>query len=378
MPYQPQLPSEYIEAETSDLHRRIADRKVELGERLVILGHHYQRDEVIAQADFTGDSLKLSQLAAEQDAARYIVFCGVHFMAESADVLSSESQAVILPHLMAGCQMADMAVDADVAAAIDEVAGLAGAKVVPVTYVNSTAAIKAITAQAGGACCTSSNVRNVFDWALRAESEGGAGGGKIFAIPDQHLGRNTAVAMGYSVDDCVVYDPNLPEGGLTREQIARATFILWKGHCYVHQVFRPEHVQAVRSEHPGIQVIVHPECPREVVALADASGSTEQIIRAVAAGKPGSQWAIGTETNLVNRLAKRHTDRFVRLLSDAPALCAMMHRIDLSHLAWALDNLAEGTIVNQVSVPTEIAADARVGLQRMIDIKAVRDVSSTS
>ena len=378
MPYQPPLPSEYIEAETSDLQRRIAGRKGELGERLVILGHHYQRDEVITQADFTGDSLKLSQLAAEQDAARYIVFCGVHFMAESADVLSSESQAVILPHLMAGCQMADMAVDADVAAAIDEVNSLAGAKVVPVTYVNSTAAIKAITAQAGGACCTSSNVRNVFDWALRAESEGGAGGAKILAIPDQHLGRNTAVAMGYSVDDCIVYDPNLPGGGLTREQVARATFILWKGHCYVHQVFRPEHVRAVRAEHPGIQVIVHPECPREVVALADASGSTEQIIRAVAAGKPGSQWAIGTETNLVNRLAKRHTDRFVRLLSDAPALCAMMHRIDLSHLAWVLDNLADGTIVNQVSVPAEIAADARVALQRMIDIKAVRDVSSTN
>jgi len=377
MPYQLPLPREYIDAETSELQRRIAERRGELGKRLVILGHHYQRDEVIAQADFTGDSLKLSQLAAAQDEAQYIVFCGVHFMAESADVLSGESQAVVLPHFMAGCQMADMAVDADVAAAIDEVAGLAGAKVVPVTYVNSTAAIKAIAARAGGACCTSSNVRNVFEWALRAKSEGGAGGAKIFAIPDQHLARNTAVAMGYAVDDCAVYDPHLPEGGLTEEQVAKATFILWKGHCYVHQVFRPEHVQAVRAEHPGIQVIVHPECPREVVALADAAGSTEQIIRAVAASQPGSQWAIGTESNLVNRLAKRHVDCFVRVLSDTPALCAMMHRIDLSHLAWALDNLAAGTIVNRVSVPTEIAADARIALQRMIDIKAVRDATST-
>ena len=375
MPVQAVLPREYAEIDSDEWRRRIAERKAQLGRRLCILGHHYQRDEVIAFADFTGDSLKLSRLAAAQEQAEFIVFCGVHFMAESADVLSSDEQAVVLPHIQAGCEMADMADAAGVAAALDELAELTDARVVPITYVNSSAAIKALTGRAGGACCTSSNVRNVFEWALAPAEQGGAGGRKVLCIPDQHLGRNTAVAMGRAEDDCVLYDPHLPAGGLDRRDVEKATFILWKGHCYVHQVFTPDHVATVRREHPGIRVIVHPECPREVVKLADASGSTEQIIRAVAAGRAGSKWAVGTECNLVNRLASQHPDRFVRLLSDAPAVCATMARIDLPHLLWVLDNLADGCVVNQVSVPAAIAADARIALKRMIDIKAVADVT---
>ncbi len=373
---QVKLPQEYNEATLEKLCERIRRRKSQLAESLCILGHHYQADEVIQFADLTGDSLKLSQQAAQQKQAKTIVFCGVHFMAESADILSSPEQVVCLPSFQAGCAMADMAEADTVAGAQEELCAATGAKVIPVTYVNSTAAIKALTAQAGGACCTSSNVRNVFAWALRSEDKGGAGGQKIFAIPDQHLGRNTAVAMGYDLADCAVYDPKLPNGGLSPQQMQRATFLLWKGHCYVHQKFRPEHVHAVRKRHEGIRVIVHPECPYEVVQLADASGSTEQIIRAVAAGRPGSQWAVGTESHLVNRLAKRHPDRFVRVLSDITSICVQMQRIDLPHLAWVLDNLADGNIVNQVSVDAKTAADARVALQRMIDIKAVPEVTT--
>ena len=375
VPVQVPLPPQYDTLSADELRRRIAERKAQLGRALCILAHHYQRDEIVDLADFTGDSLKLSQLAAAQAAAKYIVFCGVHFMAESADVLSAPEQVVILPHLQAGCQMAEMADATGVAAAMDELAELTDAKVVPITYVNSSAAIKALTGRAGGACCTSSNVRNVFDWALGPAARGGAGGGKVFCLPDQHLGRNTAAAMGFDDDACAVYDPDLPDGGLSPADVQRATFILWKGYCYVHQRFCPEHVLAVREQHPDIRVIVHPECPREVVRLADASGSTEQIIRAVVAGRPGSQWAVGTESNLVNRLARRHADRFVRVLSDAPALCAMMPRIDLPHLLWVLDHLADGQVVNQVSVVPAVAADARTALDRMIAIKAVQDVS---
>ena len=371
MPYQKPLPPQYNRMTDEDLAARIAQRKQQFGPSLCILGHHYQRDEVIRFADFTGDSLKLSQLAASQGEARYIVFCGVHFMAESAAILSADEQIVCLPNMRAGCQMADMADDEAVAAAIIEVAEMSDEPVIPVSYVNSTAAIKALTARAGGACCTSSNVRNVFDWALAPRAEGGGGGKRILVVPDQHLGRNTAFAMGYAPEATAVYDPALPGGGLTGQDVARATFILWKGHCYVHQFFTADHVRAVRRRHPGITVIVHPECPREVVALADASGSTEQIIRAVAAGPAGSQWAIGTESNLVNRLARRHGESFIRILADDPAICAQMARIDLRHLLWVLDNLSRGRLVNQVAVPPEVAEDAALALQRMIDIKAV-------
>jgi len=376
MPTQSQLPEPYATLSNEQLADRIAQRKQQLGKALVILGHHYQRDDVIAHADFTGDSLKLSRLAASQRDAKWIVFCGVHFMAESADILSGPDQAVCLPNLQAGCAMADMADAEGVAAALDEVAALTDAKVVPITYVNSTAAVKAITARAGGACCTSGNVRNAFAWALAPGAAGGAGGEKIFAIPDRHLGQNTAVAMGFDPDECVLYDPHVPDGGLTRPAVARARVLLWKGHCYVHQLFRPEHVHAVRAADPRATIIVHPECPREVVALADAAGSTEQIIRAVAdaAATPStikSRWAIGTEANLVHRLARRHADQHIRVLADAPARCTQMARIDLPHLAWLLDNLAAGRTVNQITVPDEIATHARVAVQRMIEIKSV-------
>jgi len=372
------LPSEYTHAETPELLNRITARKKQLGAKLCVLGHHYQRDEVIQFADFTGDSLELSQLAAGQSGAEFIVFCGVHFMAESADILSSTDQKVILPNLHAGCAMADMADVEDVAAAMEEVSALTGARVIPVSYVNSTADIKALTARAGGACCTSSNVRNVFEWALRPAADGGAGAGKVFCIPDQHLARNTAITMSRGEDECRLYDPLLPNGGLTIEDIDRATFILWKGHCYVHQFFRPEHVADVRKAHPDISVIVHPECPREVVELADASGSTSQIITAIEAAEPGSKWAIGTESNLVNRLAKRHADKFICVLNQAGATCTQMCRIDLPHLLWALDAIASGQIVNRITVPLETAADARAALQRMIDIKAVTQITKHS
>jgi quinolinate synthase len=266
--------------------------------------------------------------------------------------------------------MADMADESAVAAALDELAEMTDATVVPVTYVNSSAAIKAVTARAGGACCTSSNVRNVFDWALRSAEKGGAGGGKILAIPDEHLGRNTAVALGYTEADCALYDPSLPHGGLTAEDVARATFILWKGYCHVHQVFTVDQITRARAADPDVQVIVHPECPREVVAAADAAGSTEQIIKAVTAAAPGSTWAVGTEANLVNRLATQLPDRTVRVLSDRPATCWQMGKIDLPHLLWVLDGLAGGEIRNPVRVPADIAADARTALKRMLDIKA--------
>ncbi len=369
------LPRTYDDATSDELTERVLARKEQFARDLCLLAHHYQADEIVAVADFVGDSLKLSQQAAARHDARYIVFCGVHFMAESAEVLSGADQAVCLPHLSAGCEMADMADAAAVETAIEEVNRLAGEPVVPVTYVNSTAAVKAVTARADGACCTSSNVANVFRWAMK--SGGGRNGRKVFAIPDEHLGRNTAVAMGFRLDDCVVYDPRLPDGGLTADQVRRATFILWKGYCYVHQLFTPAHVHRVRERHAAIQVIVHPECPHEVVSLADAAGSTEQIIQAVTHAAPSSQWAVGTESNLVNRLARRHGDRFVRILSDVPSHCMMMARIDLAHLLWVLDNLAEGNVVNRITVAPDVAHQAKDALDRMIAIKGSPDAHRT-
>ncbi|MCJ7543165.1 MAG: quinolinate synthase NadA [Phycisphaerae bacterium] len=351
MQLQMPLPPKYTEADEDWLTEQVLHRKEQFGSALCILAHHYQVDAIVDLADFVGDSLKLSQQAASRRDARFIVFCGVHFMAESADVLSGPDQAVCLPHLAAGCAMADMADATDVSAAMEEVRRLAGCQVVPVTYVNSSAEVKAVTARAGGA--------------------------KVFAIPDQHLGCNTAAAMGYGDDACVVYDPQKPEGGLTAEEVRRATFILWNGYCYVHQLFTPQHVRAARARHKDIQVIVHPECPREVVALSQASGSTEQIIQAVTAASSGSRWAVGTESHLVNRLARRCGDKFVRILSDRPSHCLMMARIDLPHLLWTLDSLAEGRIVNRVSVPSQIAADAKIALERMIATKAVKEATRT-
>lgn len=363
------LDESYASVPEDEAVRRIADRKVELGGELCILGHHYQRDEIFQFADFTGDSLKLSRQAAGAD-AKYIVFCGVHFMAESAGVLTGRDQAVILPDMSAGCAMADMAGADDVAEALGRVSAAAGGgKVVPITYVNSSSAIKAMTGRADGACCTSSNIQKVFAWALAPAAEGGAGAEKILAIPDEHLARNTAVAMGYGLDECAVYDPGVDGGGLSDEQIRAARFILWKGHCYVHQRFTVEQIESVRSDRPAIKVIVHPECPYEVVSAADMSGSTEQILRAVTDAPGDSSWAVGTETNMVHRLAANNLDKYVRVLSDTPPLCVTMARIDLPHLLWVLDSLAAGQVVNRVSVSEDVVADARVALERMVSIQ---------
>jgi len=374
MQYQ-NIPASYVTLPREQLQERIALRKRELGSQLVILGHHYQCDDVIAFADFVGDSLKLSQQAAALTGVRHVVFCGVHFMAESADILS-RGATVVLPHTQAGCSMADMADDDAVATAIDAITAAAGgARVAPITYVNSSAAVKAATGRAGGACCTSSNVRNVFAWALTPADQGGAGAEKILAIPDQNLGLNTAVAMGFNESDCVVYDPRRDHGGLTAEQVRAARFILWQGFCYVHQRFTPAHVHTVRQRRPDIRVMVHPECPREVVALADDAGSTEQIIRAVDESPNVPAWAIGTESNLVNRLAARHPDKHIRTLGDAAALCIQMGRIDLPHLLWTLDTLAadnDDAPINAVRVAKDVAADARVALERMIAIKSIK------
>ncbi len=376
MTRQTELPKPYLQIETDELIRRIADRKKQLGQDLCILGHHYQSDEVFQFADFAGDSLKLSQQAAQQERARYIVFCGVHFMAESADILSSDAHDVFLPNSQAGCTMADMADEVSVAEALRELRTMTDAKIVPITYVNSSAATKALTGREGGACCTSGNVQNVFRWALADANDGGAGGQKILAIPDQHLARNTAITMGYGLDDCTVYDPELPAGGLTSEQVARSTILLWKGHCHVHQRFTVEHVQAARDEHADVRVIVHPECPYEVVQAADAAGSTEQILQTVGKSPAGSRWAVGTESAMVNRLARQHNDRVIQPLAST-AVCGQMKRIDLPHLLWTLDGLADNQPVNQIQVAKDIADQARQALQRMLDIKRTPEASET-
>ncbi len=379
------LPSKYNELSRAELQSRITAAKHELGKSLCILGHHYQRDEVIQFADFRGDSLKLSQLAAAQQDAKFIVFCGVHFMAESADILSSDEQIVCLPNMRAGCSMADMADEQGVASAMDELIDLAGGesggKIIPISYVNSTAAIKAVTAQFGGACCTSSNVRNVFEWALAGAKNGGANGEKIFAVPDQHLARNTAIAMGYSEDDCLVYDPHLPAGGLSPKQVQAATFILWKGHCYVHQLFTVSQIEWARKNFPNVSVIVHPECPREVVSASDAAGSTSQIIDAVADAPAGAVFAIGTEENLVRRLAVMYPDKKIFPLSESsrtPATCVQMAQVDMPHLLWSLESILAGQPVNVIRVDAKIAELAKVALQRMIDIKAVTNLTQNN
>jgi quinolinate synthase len=362
------LPPEYLGLPPDQMQRRVRQHKQRFGGELMILAHHYQRDEVVELADFVGDSLKLSRQAAATQ-ARYIVFCGVHFMAESANILSHPPQVTMLPNPAAGCTMADMADDSAAAAALDELRAMMDEPVVPVTYVNSTAGTKAVTGRWGGACCTSGNARAVLQWAMRPREQDGAGGAKVLALPDQHLARNTAVAMGFSADDCVLYDPRKPAGGLSRQQVARARFILWNGFCYVHARFTPADVLRVRQQHAGIKVIVHPECSREVVELADAAGSTEQIIEAVDSSPAGTSWAIGTESNLVRRLAARHRSRkFIRELSDAPSFCRQMSLVDLPHLLYVLDCLADGRPVNTIQVPPAVAADARVALERMVAI----------
>jgi len=351
----------YLLVPDTTLDERIAAAKTKLGKDVVILGHHYQRDEVVKFADFRGDSLKLSQQAAQTD-GKYIVFCGVHFMAESADILRRDQQIVVLPDLNAGCSMADMADIGQVEACWSELATVVDIrKTVPVTYMNSTAAIKSFTGEKGGAVCTSSNAAAVLQWAF-------ARGEKVVFLPDEHLGRNTAYRMGIPLDEMVVWDPFQELGGNTREALRQAKIILWKGYCSVHQRFTPEHVARVRKEHPGIRVIVHPECRFEVAQAADEIGSTEGILRVIRAAPAGSEWAVGTEIHLVNRMAKELKDRKVISLDPSVCVCTTMFRITPQHLLWVLENLGAGKIVNQISVDERTRHFAKAALDRMLEL----------
>lgn len=348
-----------------DLVERARAARAQLGERAFVLGHHYQRDEVIQFADVTGDSFKLARLAAARPEAEYIVFCGVHFMAESADILTTEHQAVVLPDLAAGCSMADMAAIGQVEDAWDVLVDAGVAEdVVPVSYMNSTAAIKAFTGRHGGTICTSSNARTALTWAF-SQREGERG--KVLFLPDQHLGRNTAVGqLGFGLDDCIVFDPHKPGGGVTTEQLKAARMILWRGHCSVHGRFSVANVEDARATEPGVNILVHPECQYEVVQSADYVGSTEYIIKTLAAAEPGSSWAIGTELNLVRRLATQHPDKKVFFLDKTVCFCSTMNRIDLPHLVWSMESLAAGRVVNRIVVDPDVAHWARVALDQML------------
>jgi quinolinate synthase len=342
---------------------RATAAKAALGDELFVLGHHYQRDEVIQFADVTGDSFKLAQQAAARPQSPYIVFCGVHFMAESADILTAPHQQVILPDLAAGCSMADMATFDQVEDCWDVLteAGIAD-RTIPVSYMNSSADIKAFTGKHGGTICTSSNAKRALEWALGQ-------GTKVLFLPDQYLGRNTAVReLGLSLDDCVLYDPHRAGGGLTTQQLQNATMILWRGHCSVHGRFTLDSVRDVRERVPGVTVLVHPECRHEVVSSADLIGSTEYIIQTIDAAPAGSAWAVGTELNLVQRLANRHPDKTVVFLDRNVCYCSTMNRIDLPHLVWALESLVDGTVVNQIAVDERTAHHARAALDRMLSL----------
>jgi quinolinate synthase len=352
---------ELPEASDPTLVERAKVARAALGDRALVLGHHYQRDEVIDFADITGDSFKLAQSAAAQSSAEYIIFCGVHFMAESADILTSSKQKVILPDLAAGCSMADMATANQVEKCWQELTEVGVAdRTIPVTYMNSSAAIKSFTGEHGGTICTSSNAQKTMEWAFTQ-------GEKILFLPDQHLGRNTAVqSLGLSLDDCVLWNPWKPMGGLTREAIQAAKVILWRGHCSVHGKFTKQSIDEVRLRVPGIQVLVHPECQHEVIKNADVVGSTEQIIRTVNASPAGSKWAIGTELNLVSRLAKNNPDKQVIFLDKDVCYCSTMNRIDLPHLVWAMESLVSGHVVNQISVDPRVAKFSRIALEQML------------
>ena len=357
------LPVEVLRVTPEDTQDRITEARQRLGKRLVVLGHHYQRDEVIRHADFTGDSFKLAQLAATRPEADYIVFCGVHFMAESADILSADHQQVILPDLTAGCTMADMAETDQVDECWDQVTSVIGGDVLPVTYMNSTAALKAFVGRNGGAVCTSSNARAVLEWAFRRKS-------RVLFFPDEHLGRNTGFRMGIPLESMALWDPYEDHGGLGDEQVRGARILLWKGHCSVHNRFTPDMVDRRREQIPSVKVIVHPECRFEVAQKADAIGSTEGIIKTVKDSAPGTRWAVGTELNLVNRLARDCApEREVVSLDDCFCVCSTMFRIDPPHLLWVLENLVEGRVVNRVQVPPRAAGEARVALDRMLNIR---------
>ncbi|MDR3710475.1 MAG: quinolinate synthase NadA [Capsulimonadaceae bacterium] len=364
--FQPPLPPEYSRLSDVEAVDRIQAAKRTLGERVVILGHHYQRDETIRHADFRGDSYKLAKDGAAQEKAEFIVFCGVHFMAESADILSGGRQKVILPNLSAGCSMADMASIHQVRACWRALERLGvGSDVVPVTYINSAASLKSFVGEHGGAVCTSSNCAKVLKWAL-------AQGEKILFFPDQHLGRNTALAMGFDESQMVIWDPLATEenGGETAERLRDAKFILWKGHCSVHGRFNVRQIEYARERYPDVRVIVHPECRREVVEAADDSGSTEKIQRVVRDAPNGSKWAVGTEINLVNRLAheEKANDKLVFCLDPIVCPCSTMYRIAPANLLWVLESLVRGEIVNQITVPPDVASNALLALDRMLTI----------
>ena len=354
-------PGELPSVSDPNLVERARAARSALGSRAFVLGHHYQRDEVIAFADVMGDSFKLAKDAAARPEAEFIIFCGVHFMAESADILTSDSQKVILPDLAAGCSMADMANSEQVAQCWDALtaAGVAD-QTIPVTYMNSSAAIKAFTGEHGGTVCTSSNAKTAMAWALEK-------GEKVLFLPDQHLGRNTAVLqLGLSLDDCAVWNPWKENGGLTDAQIKRARILLWRGHCSVHGRFTVDSVNEVRARIPGVKVLVHPECQYEVVSAADVVGSTESIIKTVAQSPAGSKWAVGTELNLVRRLAANNPDKEIVFLDKTVCYCSTMNRIDLPHLVWVMESLVQGRLLNQITVDPKIAKYAKIALDQML------------
>jgi quinolinate synthase len=365
----------YLVLPDHTMDERIREARQVLGRDVVVLGHHYQRDEVIRFADFRGDSYKLSQEAAKT-AGKYIIFCGVHFMAESADVLSRPGQITILPDLNAGCSMADMAEITQVEICWEHLvqAGVTndeGDGVTPVTYINSTAAIKAFCGERGGVVCTSSNAGAAMNWGFQTRTASAPYGKKILFLPDQHLGRNTGYAMGIPLNEMIVWDPYQLNGGTTPEQLRAAKVILWKGHCSVHQRFLPEHVDNVRAKYPGIQVIVHPECRWEVCQKADGIGSTEGLLKMIREAPSGSMFAVGTEIHLVNRMGKEFAadDKKVITLDDSGCLCTTMFRISPQHLCWVLENLAEGNVVNQIKVKDDVKYWAKVALDRMLEIR---------
>lgn len=365
--YQAPLPQEYADLSMEEADARIVAAKQKLGSRLVILGHHYQRDEIIKHADYRGDSYKLAKDANLHPEADFIVFCGVHFMAESADILTPDHQHVILPNMAAGCSMADMANLFQVRAcwkALESVLGNDVNKVIPVTYINSAANLKAFVGERGGTVCTSTNAPTAVKWALGQ-------GEKVLFFPDQHLGRNTGYRLGYDPErDMIVWDPFLPMGGNTPERIREAKFILWKGHCSVHKRFTVPQIREARAAHPGVRVVVHPECPLEVVLAADYNGSTEFIIKTIEAAPVGSVWGVGTEINLVSRLAKEHPDKEIFCLDPQICPCSTMYRIHPSFLAWTLENLVAGNIVNEVIVPPKVKHFAHQALDRMLTVCA--------
>lgn len=366
--YQQPLPPEYAGMGDAEASARIRAAKQALGSRVVVLGHHYQRDEIVEHADHRGDSYKLAKDAGSHPEAEFIVFCGVHFMAESADILTPDNQIVILPNLAAGCSMADMANFFQVKRCWKELGEVTDTgRIVPVTYINSAANLKAFVGERDGTVCTSTNAPTAVAWALEH-------GDKVLFFPDQHLGRNTGVRLGFDPErDMVVWDPFKPLGGNTPERIREATFILWKGHCSVHKRFTVEQVQAARAKHPDVRVLVHPECELEVVRMADHNGSTEYILRTIEEAEPGSTWAIGTEINLVSRLAKEHPDKTIFCLDEQICPCSTMYRIHPSFLCWTLENLVAGRVVNQVKVPEAVAAPARKALAQMLRVGVSRD-----